>query len=57
MNGYFINVSRELTSTARLPDTGPMSRTILIAEDEQAIADSIAYALRTDGFEIGRAHV
>ncbi|WP_312434002.1 two-component system response regulator CreB [Janthinobacterium sp.] len=27
-----------------------MSRTILIVEDEQAIADSIAYALRTDGF-------
>jgi two-component system catabolic regulation response regulator CreB len=27
-----------------------MSKTILIAEDEQAIADSIAYALRTDGF-------
>lgn len=27
-----------------------MSRTILIAEDEAAIADSIAYALRTDGF-------
>jgi len=28
-----------------------MSRTILIVEDEPAIADSIAYALRTDGFE------
>ncbi|KAB8041927.1 two-component system response regulator CreB [Janthinobacterium aquaticum] len=28
-----------------------MSKTILIVEDEQAIADSIAYALRTDGFE------
>src|SRR4051812_16522264 len=28
----------------------PMSRTILIVEDELAIADSIAYALRTDGF-------
>ncbi|MFS2140135.1 two-component system response regulator CreB [Duganella sp. Dugasp56] len=27
-----------------------MSKTILIVEDEQAIADSIAYALRTDGF-------
>ena len=27
-----------------------MSRTILIVEDELAIADSIAYALRTDGF-------
>ncbi|OYO31879.1 two-component system response regulator CreB [Janthinobacterium sp. PC23-8] len=27
-----------------------MTRTILIVEDEQAIADSIAYALRTDGF-------
>ncbi|SHH59876.1 two-component system response regulator CreB [Massilia sp. CF038] len=27
-----------------------MSRTILIVEDEAAIADSIAYALRTDGF-------
>jgi two-component system, OmpR family, catabolic regulation response regulator CreB len=27
-----------------------MARTILIVEDEQAIADSIAYALRTDGF-------
>ena len=27
-----------------------MSRTILIVEDEPAIADSIAYALRTDGF-------
>jgi two-component system, OmpR family, catabolic regulation response regulator CreB len=25
-------------------------RTILVVEDEQAIADSIAYALRTDGF-------
>lgn len=28
-----------------------MSKTILIVEDEQAIADSLAYALRTDGFE------
>ena len=28
-----------------------MSKTILIVEDEQAIADSIAYALRTDGFQ------
>ena len=27
-----------------------MSKTVLIVEDEQAIADSIAYALRTDGF-------
>lgn len=27
-----------------------MSRTVLIVEDELAIADSIAYALRTDGF-------
>ena len=27
-----------------------MTTTILIVEDEQAIADSIAYALRTDGF-------
>ena len=27
-----------------------MNKTILIVEDEQAIADSIAYALRTDGF-------
>ncbi|SFU96288.1 two-component system response regulator CreB [Pseudoduganella namucuonensis] len=27
-----------------------MARTILIVEDEQAIADGIAYALRTDGF-------
>ena len=27
-----------------------MSKTILLVEDEQAIADSIAYALRTDGF-------
>src|SRR5476649_1971023 len=27
-----------------------MAKTILIVEDEQAIADSIAYALRTDGF-------
>ena len=27
-----------------------MPKTILIVEDEQAIADSIAYALRTDGF-------
>ncbi|MEO7497563.1 MAG: two-component system response regulator CreB [Massilia sp.] len=27
-----------------------MADTILIVEDEQAIADSIAYALRTDGF-------
>lgn len=27
-----------------------MSQTILIAEDEPAIADSIAYALRTDGY-------
>jgi two-component system catabolic regulation response regulator CreB len=27
-----------------------MSRTILVVEDEQAIADGIAYALRTDGF-------
>lgn len=27
-----------------------MHKTILIVEDEQAIADSIAYALRTDGF-------
>ncbi|MFP5390048.1 MAG: two-component system response regulator CreB [Gammaproteobacteria bacterium] len=27
-----------------------MSRTILIVEDESAIADGIAYALRTDGF-------
>jgi two-component system catabolic regulation response regulator CreB len=27
-----------------------MSKTILIVEDETAIADSIAYALRTDGF-------
>jgi len=27
-----------------------MTKTILIVEDEQAIADSIAYALRTDGF-------
>ncbi|MES2263561.1 MAG: response regulator [Pseudomonadota bacterium] len=27
-----------------------MVKTILIVEDEQAIADSIAYALRTDGF-------
>jgi len=27
-----------------------MSKTILIVEDEQAIADSLAYALRTDGF-------
>jgi two-component system catabolic regulation response regulator CreB len=27
-----------------------MSRTILLVEDELAIADSIAYALRTDGF-------
>ncbi len=27
-----------------------MSRTILIVEDEPAIADSISYALRTDGF-------
>ncbi len=27
-----------------------MSKTILIVEDELAIADSIAYALRTDGF-------
>ncbi len=27
-----------------------MSKRILIVEDEQAIADSIAYALRTDGF-------
>lgn len=27
-----------------------MDKTILIVEDEQAIADSIAYALRTDGF-------
>ncbi|MDN2711123.1 two-component system response regulator CreB [Janthinobacterium sp. SUN118] len=27
-----------------------MSKTILIVEDEQAIADGIAYALRTDGF-------
>jgi len=27
-----------------------MLKTILIVEDEQAIADSIAYALRTDGF-------
>jgi two-component system catabolic regulation response regulator CreB len=27
-----------------------MSPTILIAEDEPAIADSIAYALRTDGY-------
>ena len=27
-----------------------MSKTILIVEDERAIADSIAYALRTDGF-------
>ena len=28
-----------------------MGKTILIVEDEQAIADGIAYALRTDGFE------
>ena len=28
-----------------------MSKTILIVEDELAIADSIAYALRTDGFQ------
>jgi two-component system catabolic regulation response regulator CreB len=28
-----------------------MLKTILIVEDEQAIADSIAYALRTDGFD------
>ena len=28
----------------------PIPKTILIVEDEQAIADSIAYALRTDGF-------
>ncbi|MFD2365386.1 two-component system response regulator CreB [Pseudoduganella sp. GCM10020061] len=28
----------------------PASRTILIVEDEPAIADSLAYALRTDGF-------
>ncbi len=28
----------------------PLSKTILIVEDESAIADSIAYALRTDGF-------
>lgn len=27
-----------------------MNKTILIVEDEQAIADSIAYALRTEGF-------
>ena len=27
-----------------------MSRTILIVEDELAIADSIAYALRTDSW-------
>ena len=27
-----------------------MSRTILIVEDEVAIADSLAYALRTDGY-------
>jgi two-component system catabolic regulation response regulator CreB len=27
-----------------------MARTILVVEDEQAIADGIAYALRTDGF-------
>jgi two-component system, OmpR family, catabolic regulation response regulator CreB len=27
-----------------------MQETILIVEDEAAIADSIAYALRTDGF-------
>ena len=30
--------------------TIPPAKRILIAEDEQAIADSIAYALRTDGF-------
>jgi two-component system catabolic regulation response regulator CreB len=28
----------------------PLPKVILIVEDEQAIADSIAYALRTDGF-------
>jgi two-component system catabolic regulation response regulator CreB len=28
----------------------PLSRSILIVEDEAAIADSIAYALRTEGF-------
>jgi hypothetical protein len=27
-----------------------MSKTILIVEDEQAIADGITYALRTDGY-------
>ena len=32
-----------------MPDAA-MSKTILIVEDERAIADSIAYALRTDGF-------
>ena len=29
-----------------------MSRTILIVEDETAIADTLAYALRTDGFAV-----
>lgn len=31
-------------------DANAAARTILIVEDEQAIADGIAYALRTDGF-------
>ena len=40
-----------MTSSDTNPGTAQrMSKTILIVEDEQAIADSIAYALRTDGF-------
>ena len=33
-----------------MPTLPPVSKSILIVEDELAIADSIAYALRTDGF-------
>lgn len=32
-----------------------MARTILVVEDETAIADTIAYALETEGFEVVRA--
>ena len=43
-------MAHRLAAPACIRDTLRMTKTILIVEDEQAIADSIAYALRTDGF-------
>lgn len=34
-----------------IPPMPPVRQTVLVVEDEQAIADTIVYALRTEGFE------